>query len=519
MVGTKEKVVIGAAAIATILGTAIILSSKEAAAQETGSLAGAVIDVTTGLPIQGATVEAQDKSTVTDANGQWSLTGLPVGTVTVNFFAPGYGSFTSIYTVVSGVQTTVGDIGLTPEVITLSITATPETGLAPLTVGFESSPCCADPYSFTWNFGDGSPTVIHQNPGHTYDAPGTYVATCTMIDALDRTITKTVTVTVQAAEGSVAGRIVNSDTGSPLAGASVSVDGYSATSDSSGNFSIADIPSGTYTLTVSAPNYTPTSQPVTIVAGQMTSMVQTNLTKKYVGDVGLPPTAPTLTIRITAWSVSGEAPLVVGFNSFPVGGKPPYDFLWNFGDNKSSIWQNPVHVYDLPGVYAATCRITDIEGRTKTSSILNITVTSPAPPTLEPPTLSLYVSPVAGDAPLSITANVIAAGGTLPYNYQWDQGEITTSINRIYNNPGTYNVSCTVFDANGLSTFRTQQIIVNEPGGNGNGGDIPGYFPLPSYLPPGCYYFDPVQGTWTTLPPGTTPESLGYAPGGVIECK
>ena len=459
MVGTKEKVVIGVATVAAI-GTAIVLFMPKAAAQETGSLAGAVIDVTTGLSIQGATVEARDKSTVTDANGQWSLTDLPVGTVTVNFFAPGYGSFTSIYTVVSGVQTTVGDIGLTPKVITLSITAQPDTGFAPLTVGFSSSPCCAAPYSFNWNFGDGSPNAPQQNPNHTYDTPGTYVATCTMTDNLGRTITQTITVTVQAAEGSVAGRIVNSDTGSPLAGASVSVDGYSATSDSSGNFSIADIPSGTYTLTVSAPNYTPTSQSVTIVAGQMTSMVQTNLTKKYVGDVGLTPTA-TLTIRITAGPVSGEADLMVGFNSFPAGGQSPYDFLWDFGDGKHSIWQNPVHIYNLPGIYAATCTVTDIAGRTAASSVLNITVTSPAPPPTAP-TLVVNVSPLFGDAPLSIIASASVSGGTPPYIYVWDQGENTSTISRTYESPGFYNVACTVFDSLGLSAFYIVGIEVTE---------------------------------------------------------
>ena len=459
MVGTKEKVAIGIATVAAI-GTAIVLFMPKAAAQETGSLAGAVIDVTTGLPIQGATVEARDKSTVTDANGQWSLTDLPVGTVTVNFFAPGYGSFTSIYTVVSGVQTTVGDIGLTPKVITLSITATPETGFAPLTVGFSSSPCCAAPYSFNWNFGDGSPNAPQQNPNHTYDTPGTYVATCTMTDNLNRTITQTKTITVQAAEGSVAGRIVNSDTGSPLAGASVSVDGYSATSDSSGNFSIADIPSGTYTLTVSAPNYTPTTQSVTIVAGQITSMKETALLRGYVGEVSLPPEVSPLTVNIGGQPVSGEAPLIVGFSGSACC-KSPYDFLWNFGDGNNSINPNPVHVYDVPGVYAVTLRVTDALGRTKTSSVLNITVTSPAPPPTAP-TLVVTVSPLFGDAPLSIIASASVSGGTPPYTYVWDQGENTSTISRIYESPGYYNVACTVFDSLGLSAFYIVGIEVTE---------------------------------------------------------
>ena len=476
MVGTKEKVVIGVAALATMIGTAIVLSAKEAAAQETGSLAGAVIDVVTGLPIQDVTVEARDKSTFTDANGQWSLTGLPVGNVTVTFNAPGYGPFTSIYSVVAGVQTTVGDIGLTPKIITLSVTATPDTGFAPLTVGFETSPCCAAPYSFDWNFGDGTPNVPHQNPNHTYSNPGTYVATCTMTDGLGRTLSKTVTVTVQAAEGSVAGRIVDSSTGSPLAGASVSVDGYSATSDGSGNFSIANIPSGSYTLTVSSPNYNPATQAVTVVAGQITSMKESALLRSYVGEVSLPPEVSPLTVNITGTPVSGEAPLVVGFESSACC-KAPYDFLWNLGDGNNSIYQNPVHVYDVPGIYAVTLRVIDALGRTKISSVLNVTVTSPEPPPLQPPSLLLSVSPLSGDAPLSIVANVIASGGTPPYIYLWDQGENTVSINRIYISAGTYNVSCTVFDANGLSAFRTQQIIVNDPGGPPPDGGLDCWWP------------------------------------------
>ena len=63
--------------------------------------------------------------------------------------------------------------------------ATPLTGIAPLTVAFDSAGS-SDPdgsiASYSWNFGDGSATAITAAPTHLYQTAGVYTATLTVTD-------------------------------------------------------------------------------------------------------------------------------------------------------------------------------------------------------------------------------------------------------------------------------------------------------------------------------------------------
>src|SRR5690606_23855612 len=63
-------------------------------------------------------------------------------------------------------------------------TATPDSGVAPLTVTFSSAGSAdpdGDPITFAWDFGDGG-TSTSANPTHTYQANGNYTATLTVQD-------------------------------------------------------------------------------------------------------------------------------------------------------------------------------------------------------------------------------------------------------------------------------------------------------------------------------------------------
>ena len=65
-----------------------------------------------------------------------------------------------------------------------SVSATPTSGLTPLTVQFTGG--CTDSdgscVSYSWNFGDGSPTSTSQNPSHIYSSTGTFTAILTVTD-------------------------------------------------------------------------------------------------------------------------------------------------------------------------------------------------------------------------------------------------------------------------------------------------------------------------------------------------
>ncbi|MBU1061924.1 MAG: PKD domain-containing protein, partial [Candidatus Omnitrophica bacterium] len=63
----------------------------------------------------------------------------------------------------------------------------------------------------------------------------------------------------------------------------------------------------------------------------------------------------------TASPTSGEAPLTVNFDA-----RGSYDpdgqiasYNWNFGDGATSQEQNPIHIYQRPGKYEATLKVTD----------------------------------------------------------------------------------------------------------------------------------------------------------------
>jgi thermitase len=80
------------------------------------------------------------------------------------------------------------------------------------------------------------------------------------------------------ATGDIAGTVRDGADNSVIAGATVSCSGASAVTDSSGHFTIANLPQGVYAATASAPGYTAALQTVDVVAGEV-SQVNFALTK------------------------------------------------------------------------------------------------------------------------------------------------------------------------------------------------------------------------------------------------
>jgi len=92
----------------------------------------------------------------------------------------------------------------------LDITATKPLGCIPLTTSFLCSVSASAynpitqqdaplpvPYAistYTWNFGDGSPTVVGPSPSHTYTAVGSYNVSCTILTSSGCTKTKGMTI-------------------------------------------------------------------------------------------------------------------------------------------------------------------------------------------------------------------------------------------------------------------------------------------------------------------------------------
>ncbi len=90
-------------------------------------------------------------------------------------------------------------------------------GTVPLNTSFT---CTVDsgnpPYTFSWNFGDGSTESTVQNPSHTYEYAGEYAATCTVTDDNGQTITETVNIQVFNLPEEIQSWLVLTDNSDPL---------------------------------------------------------------------------------------------------------------------------------------------------------------------------------------------------------------------------------------------------------------------------------------------------------------
>lgn len=85
-----------------------------AVATPIGQIAGTVVDASTGNPIDGAQVSANGYSDVTDANGLYNITNVPIGTYTVTASKDGFHSSSRTDISVITKQTTSLDFSLTP---------------------------------------------------------------------------------------------------------------------------------------------------------------------------------------------------------------------------------------------------------------------------------------------------------------------------------------------------------------------------------------------------------------------
>jgi PKD repeat protein len=355
-------------------------------------------------------------------------------------------------------------------------TATPQSGIAPLSVSFIDQSSGSPPLSFAWNFGDNI-TSVEQNPVHVYTAPGTYSVTLITTNAGgSSTAYKEDYITVGAVAPLEADFSANVTNGTlPLA-----VQFIDESTGDPGAWSWAFQKGSFYILgdgTVAIPNplygYETSAERNPVVLYTSPGNFTVSLTVSRTGEtdsvtkegyIQVDPPAPQ--VDFGAWPREGPAPLEVEFYE-----NVPYwyyydEYLWDFGDGTNGTGNWLYHTYTEPGLYNVTLTVTSAYGNGTLTKTDFINVTTPIPPVPD-----FEGTPLAGNAPLDVTFSDTSAG--VVTTRFWDFGDGTTawsnatpSIPHTYPFPGTYTVALTAGNDGGQATATKLAYIQVNPSGS-----------------------------------------------------
>ncbi|MFX0558437.1 PKD domain-containing protein, partial [Maribacter sp. CXY002] len=265
------------------------------------------------------------------------------------------------------------------------VAANPVSGEVPLLVNFDGSASTDDIgiVSYTWDYGDGSPTETGSTASHTFTMAGTYTVTLSVTDndGVNNTNTDTNSVQITVTDPVVNDAPVAVASATPLSGDApllVTFTGSASTDDSAvvshswdfGDGSALDNNADT-THTYTSPGTYGAVLTVTDAEGLTDTMTITvTVTDPVVND------APVAVASATP--LSGDAPLLVTFTgSASTDDSAVVSHSWDFGDG-SALDSNAdtTHTYTVAGTYGAVLTVTDAEGLTDTMTI-TVTVTDP----------------------------------------------------------------------------------------------------------------------------------------------
>ncbi len=177
-----------------------------------------------------------------------------------------------------------------------------------------------------------------------------------------------------------------------------------------------------------------------------------------------------LSVTASAAPDTGPAPLQVSLQANATGGTPPYQISWVLGDGGNGTGASVQHTYAKPGAYLAIINVWDSWGRFTNASV-SVAVTAGGSGT-GPLSLVFTASPNHGPAPLNVTFNVSAVGGSPLYSLTICTAQSRCSLEKTgwtgstehfltnYSAPGNYSASATVTDSRGNQSTVTSLISV-----------------------------------------------------------
>ncbi len=140
------------------------------------------------------------------------------------------------------------------------------------------------------------------------------------------------------------------------------------------------------------------------------------------------------------------------------------NYSWDFKDGTLSSEPDPIHTFAQVGIYEVNLTVTDVEGLTSTD-ILTITVSEEGN---KAPVAVSTASVTSGDLPLEVIftgSNSTDDNSVSSYSWNFKDGATATNANptHTFTEAGSYSVTLTVTDENGLSNTKSLTITVNAP--------------------------------------------------------
>jgi PKD repeat protein len=391
----------------------------------------------------------------------------------------------------------------------------------PITVVYTDS--STDAVSWLWQFGDGTTSTL-QNPVHTFNSQPS--------GSVFLTVTDVYGCAKWTSRPNIEGMVVNF--------------GYSDSSgcapysfqitDSSENVSgwLWDFGDGTTSVLPSASHIY--SNPG-VYNVSLTATSASGCTQVFNPVTQVIVTGPVAQFNTS--TVASCAPTIVNFNDASNGAT---FWQWNFGDGNQSSIQDPVHIYNQPGIYDVTLIISDSIGCTDTlvspglvhitGSVANFAVSSTSG--CSPWEVSFQDSSISaftwiwnfGDGNISYQQNPVHIYNT-PGNYVVTlMTQDTTGCQSVYSSPFALNVqlppvsSFSFSDSAGCTPFSVQFTNSSTGGGNylwdfGDGTISTDSVPSHVYTTPGNYYVSLINSTTggchdTTI--ASVPISVGNVP-------
>jgi PKD repeat protein len=337
------------------------------------------------------------------------------------------------------------------------------------------------PFTYAWDFGDGTTATGTLTPTHTYQDDGTYSATLTVTDAGTKTSvqdTAIITVLNVPPTPTITGApaSLTAPSGTPIAlgstvtdpssvdttagftyAWSVTANGATVATGTTASFSFAPTASGAYVVTLAAAD---ADGAVGTATATINFTAATSLLVVHAG--------PNQTAN------EGSA---VAFAGSASGGTGPFTYAWNFGDGITATGTlTPTHTYQDNGSYTATLTVTGATGGpVQSSALITVLAMSPTPAITGAPASgqSPAGAPLALGSTVSEPSPTDAAAG---FSYAWTASSngatvatgTTASFTFTPTAVGTYAITLTVTDEDGAVGTTSTTLTVTPVSANTN---------------------------------------------------